>query len=175
MNKSEIIKKLQAAHTQLWLSASTLPPNVQVKNVAGKWSALENVQHINKSVEPLLKYLGLPKQSIERLFGLSERKPLSYEAFCETYLQKTTNGVVAPAVFVPDIFVENNLKTEIKNGENILKAIITAIETWTETDLDTYNSLHPLFGKVSAREILYFSIFHAQHHGKAIHKIKLLS
>ncbi len=173
MDKTEIIKNLQAAHTQLWLLASQLPEDVQVKNIAGKWSALENVQHINKSVSPLLKYFLLPKPSIEKLFGLSQRESLSYTAFHETYLQKINKGVVAPAAFVPDIFVENNLKAEIENGENVLKAIITAIETWPETDLDTYNSPHPLFGKVTAREILYFTVLHAQHHAQAIKKIKL--
>ena len=37
-----------------------------------------------------------------------------------------------------------------------------------EEDLDNYILPHPLIGKTTIREMLYFTIYHVQHHHKAI-------
>ena len=38
------------------------------------------------------------------------------------------------------------------------------VENWKESDLDKYVLPHPLLGKISLREMLYFTDFHILHH-----------
>ena len=39
---------------------------------------------------------------------------------------------------------------------------------WSEEDLSSYVIPHPILGKFSVREMLYFTIFHTTHHYKAL-------
>jgi hypothetical protein len=45
-----------------------------------------------------------------------------------------------------------------------------ALEPWNEKDLDTIRMLHPLLGKITAREMIYFTVYHSEHHVAATKK-----
>ena len=40
----------------------------------------------------------------------------------------------------------------------------TRAQRWSDADLDSVLLPHPLLGKVTVREMLYFTIHHVQHH-----------
>ena len=46
------------------------------------------------------------------------------------------------------------------------------VSKWSEGDLDLYVIPHPLIGGLTFREILYFTIYHVQHHKKQIDEIE---
>ena len=39
-----------------------------------------------------------------------------------------------------------------------------AITRWSEADLDRYQLPHPLLGKLTVREMLFFTVYHQHHH-----------
>jgi uncharacterized damage-inducible protein DinB len=39
-----------------------------------------------------------------------------------------------------------------------------AVQPWSEQNLETLQLPHPLLGKLTAREILFFTIYHNHHH-----------
>jgi hypothetical protein len=45
-----------------------------------------------------------------------------------------------------------------------------AIEKRSEEELDRYILPHPILGKLTLREMLYFTIYHVKHHEKLIEK-----
>lgn len=45
-----------------------------------------------------------------------------------------------------------------------MRTLSVRVDSWTEQDLDTVLLPHPLLGKLTVREMLYFTIYHAQHH-----------
>ena len=45
------------------------------------------------------------------------------------------------------------------------------VHKWSEDDLDLYVIPHPLMGKLTFREILYFTIYHVKHHKKQMDAI----
>ncbi len=51
---------------------------------------------------------------------------------------------------------------------------ITKLNNWDEQNIDKYLLPHPLLGKITMREMLYFTDLHIQHHNKLIdqHYIK---
>jgi hypothetical protein len=72
------------------------------------------------------------------------------------------------------------VKFEIKYGKQKLmynwqKATVAFIKALTknrtEKDLDNYLAKHPLLGRITLRELCYFTIFHTEHHLLAINKI----
>ena len=73
------------------------------------------------------------------------------------YLQKLENGGRATGRFIPkteSIEKGNKLKVDLKN--EVVKL--------TEDEFDKYILPHPLLGKLTMREMLYFTIYHVGHH-----------
>jgi hypothetical protein len=59
-----------------------------------------------------------------------------------------------------DLSKEQLLKKWIASGQKL----IAAIAKTDEKDLDRYVIPHPLLGKITLRELCYFTIYHTSHH-----------
>jgi uncharacterized damage-inducible protein DinB len=46
-------------------------------------------------------------------------------------------------------------------------------QKWTEEQLDNYCVAHPILGKLTMRELAYFTIYHNIHHMETIRKYYL--
>jgi hypothetical protein len=171
MKKELIIEKLKLAHEELWKSGIEIPEALQNTQQNGKWSAAQNLQHINKSITQFSKYLRVPKSVIKDKFGLSERPSGDFDTVYANYEEQMKKGAVSPAPFIPEDVISIDMKEEVDKGKQIIEGMISALNDWTEEELDQYNCPHPLLGKLSAREMLYFIIFHAYHHHNSVHKI----
>lgn len=166
MNKNEIIANLNTAHSVFWDTAIHLPnPNVS-KN--GKWSVAQNVEHITIALFRLNNYLALPKSTIKSNFGLSDRVSVSNEVFIKIYLKAMANGAKATTPFIPESNLETSIEELVSKGKDLFDAFISNLENWSEEELEIYNCPHPILGKITVREILYFTIYHVQHHNKII-------
>lgn len=171
MNKREIITNLNAAHSDFWGTAMQLPnPTISINN---KWSVSQNVQHINIGLLRLNNFLELPKSSIETNFGLSERASLNNESINKLFNNAFEKGVKATSAFIPDLNLETSIDELINKGKKTLADLISNLQIWSEQDLEVYNCPHPFLGKVTVREILYFTIYHVQHHHETIKKMNL--
>ena len=42
--------------------------------------------------------------------------------------------------------------------------LLSAVEKWDETELDQYMLPHPILGKLTVREMLFFTIYHNLRH-----------
>ena len=170
MNKNEIISQLNISHSVFWENAIHFPnPKISVK---GKWSVSQNVEHINIALIRLGNYLALPKLSIESNFGLSERTSTNYVKIFKVFRNTFENGIKTTDDFVPKINLETSIIELVDQGKNSLDVFISNLRNWTEEELDLYNCPHPVLGKITVREILYFTIYHVQHHNETINKIK---
>ncbi len=171
MNKSEIITNLNRAHLAFWETAIQLPnPTISVND---RWSVAQNVEHINIALLRVGNYLLLPKNKIESNFGLSERNSISNDDLIQNYLKALANGVKATAAFIPELNIDTNIEDLVDQGKHLLRVFISNLENWSEEDLERYNCPHPVLGNTTVREILYFTIYHVQHHNEIIKKTKV--
>lgn len=44
----------------------------------------------------------------------------------------------------------------------------SAIDVWRDADLDRYLLPHPLLGKLTLREMLFFTLYHNYHHVQSV-------
>lgn len=170
MNKSEIITNLNTAHSAFWDTAIHLPNTYA--SINGKWSVAQNVEHINIALLRLSNYLALPKSTIKSNFGLSERTSTSNEKMIKVFRNALENGVKAIESFIPVVYPETTIEELISQGKDLLDAFISNLENWSEEELEMYNCPHPILGKIPFRELLYFTIYHVQHHNETIKKMK---
>ena len=135
-----------------------------------KWSAGQQLDHLVKSTKPLLISIRLPKFVLKLVFGKANRASKTYEGLVEKYQLKLQEGGRATAAFIPPpIAFEQRLA--LSNQLNkIIQQLTKGISSFTEKDLDTIILPHPLLGKITYREMMYFTICHVQHHQGLIKK-----
>jgi len=130
----------------------------------GKWSAGQNLDHLIRAIKPLQPAYGLPKFALRIMFGKTNRPSKTYDELVAKYKTKLAAGGRASGPFIP-LFIGFEKKDElIKKYAQQKQKLISKIEKQSETDLDKYILPHPLLGKVTLREMLYFTIRHNEHH-----------
>ncbi len=166
MTKQAIIQKLSEGFSivETTINRSDADVFYQKNN---KWSAAQNIQHLILSVKPLNLAFTLPNFAL-LFFGKLNRDPRNYEEMVEKYHHKLVEGGVSTGQFTPK--EEDINKEEImKQFRTINDTFLNKVDEFTEEDLDKYFLPHPLLGKLTLREMLYFTIYHTLHHHKAIY------
>jgi DinB superfamily len=130
----------------------------------GKWSAGQNLDHLIRSIKPLQMVYGLPKLMLRILFGKTNRPSRTYDEVVTKYKNKLAAGGRASGAFIPPAIPFDKKELLLKKYEDQKQKLISKIEKQTEKELDEYILPHPLLGKVTLREMLYFTIHHNEHH-----------
>jgi hypothetical protein len=136
----------------------------------GKWSALEQLDHIVKSVSPVNMAMGLPKFIVKWRFGVANRPSRTFEELVAKYTRKLQEGGRASGRFVPlnvGIYQKEEL---LKNLTLLVKRLCDKTVDLSEEALDKYILPHPLLGKLTFREMLYFTAYHVEHHLALVNK-----
>ena len=132
------------------------------------WSVSENLDHLIKSHKPIAKAMKLPKITLRGMFGSPEQPSRSYEAICQVYRELLAQGGVASGRYLPDQQSPENsedVKADLLGQFTKASSDLVAVpEKWSEEELDGYLLPHPLLGKLTIREILYFTIYHNLRH-----------
>lgn len=168
MNKAEIQQRLTESHAQFTRYIESLSDGDFVYASIGKWTAGQQTDHIIKSVSPVKTAFSLPHFLLKLFFGKANRPTRTYEALVEKYQQKLAAGGKAPSRFVPPIIQANERNQLLKKVTNIIEQLSQKANQFSENQLDTLLLPHPLLGKLTLREMLYFTIYHVGHHEKSI-------
>jgi hypothetical protein len=168
MNKQEILGKLIANHRSFIHGLKPLSEQEFLFAPEGKWNAGQQLDHIYRSVKPLNQALMLPPFVIRLLFGKANRPSRTYEELVSRYRQKLESGGTAPGRFVPQ-------GTSYEGRIALAGSMMAAVEgvakkagRFSESNWDELILPHPLLGKVTLREMLYFTIYHVEHHGTLV-------
>jgi len=166
MTKPEIIQQIQYHHQHFIDKIHDLPADAFLLSRNNKWTAGQQLDHICRSMKPVAMAFGLPGIALRLLFGKANRPSRSYEALVEKYNGKLSAGGRASGRFIPkDIAFDERDGLE-KQLQHTVSKLVHRLGRFSEKDLDTYILPHPLLGKLTFREMLYFSIYHVQHHDK---------
>ena len=165
LGKDQIIRKLRENHNRLADMVSGLSEKDFCETPPGKWTAGQQLDHIYLSIKPLTMALGLPKIGL-RVFGSVNRPSRDYDGVVAKYHEALANGGKAPSNFVPDPVLYTDRDAISAKLKGNLKKLISHLNKYSEKDLDKYLLPHPLLGKMTLREMLYFTIYHSEHHYK---------
>jgi hypothetical protein len=163
-NKIEIIGALNEKINAVNHFISSLSKEEFEATPEGKWSAGQNLDHLIRSIKPLQIAFMLPKLFLRLLFGRSNRPSKSYDQLVEKYKSKLAQGGKASGPFIPPGVLFEKKLSLLKTYEHQKQNFIKKIKKQKETNLDKYILPHPLLGKLTLREMLFFTIYHNQHH-----------
>ncbi len=167
MNKNELKKELISHHAHFIKSMQSLPKAQWHVSYHEKWSASQLLDHLVKSVSPVKSALSLPAFLLQFIFGKANRKSKSYEELVARYHEKLEAGGRASGRFVPPQKPDaiDILSIQL---EKIVISLAKKIDSFSEDQLDQLILPHPLLGKLTLREMLYFTIYHVQHHQRQL-------
>jgi hypothetical protein len=171
MNKQELIQSLKNQYKSFSMDVEALNESEFMKAATGKWSAGQHLDHLCRSLSPLVLGLKLPSFIPKLLFGKANRPSKTYQDLVDKYLRKIDEGAKASGPYVPPKAVSfSKKKALLKQLKDSLIRICTTVEAYSEKQLDQIILPHPLLGKVTLREMLYFTVYHAEHHRQLVEK-----
>jgi len=142
-------------------------------HIPSKWSIADHLEHLSMANGILAISLKLPKFIIRQVGGQPELWRSSEEIIA-LYQRKLSEGVKSNFAFDPKFIFKNKKLTTIL-WKNAYESLLSAINAWEEADMDQYCMPHPIIGKVTVREMLFFTSYHIYHHGNTIKTLALYS
>lgn len=162
MKKDEIIGELRKHYLDFTQFIRSIPEDKVSTPFNNKWSAAEQLDHIIKSVAPVKVAFSMPRFLLRIFFGKANRPSKNYEQLVVKYQSKLAAGGKAPSKYVPE--KKKNVLGEAAKLDAIVEALCKKVEGFSENELDLLLLPHPLIGKLTLREMLYFTLYHVQHH-----------
>lgn len=164
MHEDEIIRTSKNVFTEFTDFCLQIPDEQFFAQPKEKWSIAENADHLIRSISTTrLAYL-LPKFFLRMIFGKPNRPSRSYDELVAKYKLKLEAGGKASGRYVPKISTAKKfwvIRQWQKKNENYLETLELK---WKDPQLDQYIAPHPLLGKITLRELCYFTIYHTEHH-----------
>ncbi len=148
---------------------AALAPAEFVAALADAWSPAQNLDHLIKSAKPVVTALRLPKFMLRRMFGTAQQSSRTYAEIQAIYVAALARGGQASGRFVADSVPDATdaaayQQHVLRTWDKTLTRLVRQVQRWSEHDLDQYVLPHPLLGKLTVREILFFTVYHSQRH-----------
>ena len=169
MNKIELSKRLIQEHQSFIDFISSLSNEDLMRSHNDKWNPAQQLEHVYLCLRPVKLALSLPNIIPAILFGKSKKGSRTYESLVEAYQLKLKNGGKSPSMYKPKMSVRNVSKLKIALM-HLVNNISNKLSHFKENDLDSFLLPHPLLGKLTVRELIFFALYHVGHHQKQIEK-----
>lgn len=170
MNKEQIAEKLQTNHARFTQQLLQLNDADFGYAAEGKWSADQQLDHIVKAVAPVNLAFGFPNFLLKWQFGSANRPSKTYDQLIEKYNRKLQEGGRASGRFIPAAVSVNDRAKLIARLNKLVDQLVRKTKSQSEEALDKYILPHPLLGKLTLREMLYFTAYHVEHHRQLVEK-----
>ena len=167
--KSELLAALKDSNQRAEKWFGEMPAKDFFTRMGEVWSPSDNVDHLIRAVKPIAKALRLPKITLQAMFGKPDKPSMSFEELCKVYRDEIAKGAQASGRYLP------NQESPTNDAEDKKKALLQAwskanaellsvVEKWDVDEMDRYLLPHPLIGKLTIREMIYFTIYHNLRH-----------
>lgn len=168
LSKKEIIEELNRKNKDFLAWYTDRPVEAMQAAPNGAWTAGQHLLHMMKSTKPLAVGAGYPRILLRWKFGKTARVSASYEEVVDRYKGKLAEGGQATGEFVPRKVESKERDVLVKRQKNEMSVLVNNLHKWSEKNLDNTAVPHPLIGKITLREMLYFTIYHLEHHLKTL-------
>ena len=165
-SKSEIVQQLENVSKEFSFFCSKISVDRFFLQPIEKWSVAQNVTHLITSANMTRLVYMLPKFIVNMYSGKPNRPSRSYDELVAKYKLKLEKGGRASGRFIAKPVLQKEGKEKVLLAFDIaMTKLVKAIQTkWDDAQLDQYLAPHPLLGKITLRELCYFTIYHTEHH-----------
>jgi hypothetical protein len=170
--KDQLIAALEDVHREVADYFGSLPRDDFFRRPAvGVWSPAENLIHLVKSVKAVASGLGMPKLVLRVTFGASKAPSRTFAGLRQVYRDRLSRGARATGPYVPPVLdvadetaAEATRSRILAGWDGAGRSLVEKLRRWSEKSLDRLRLPHPLLGKLTVREMAFFTLFHDRHH-----------
>ena len=165
MDKQALLNALTANHKQFLATLNTLSAQELETAPEGKWTALQQLDHLRITIDAVNLVFKVPFFMAKWYFGKANRPSKTYQEYVAKYQLKSA-GNTAPALekYVPKNRTAKEYNTLVAALNKSVERMHKGISKKTEAQFEALMLPHPLTGRGTLREMLYFSVYHALHH-----------
>jgi hypothetical protein len=136
-----------------------------VHRVGDAWTPLEHLAHLNTAVSAVARGFGINRLLLRIRFGRSRSGSRTYDQIRDLYRGHLAAGGRARGGFIPTKGGDIADRAEIfARWARVNARLRAAVSEWSDRDLDRLRLPHPLMGNLTAREMLWFTLYHNDHH-----------
>jgi hypothetical protein len=170
MERAAIISALRQHHRTFVQVLAAMTIGELEHAPPGKWNPMQHLEHVVRSVRGVTLGMRLPPWLLRLIIGRPSRTGRTYDGLVQRYKERLQQGGRASGVFIPPL--RRAAERERLSSQLIaqIDMLCTQVEAWDEGDLDRTLMPHPLLGKVTVREMLYFTLYHVQHHAALVER-----
>jgi hypothetical protein len=174
--KPELLSSFGSVHRAVSDYFASIPTEKFFEHPPAVWSPAENLVHLIKSVSPVAKAMKLPQMLLFILFGTPKKSSKRFTQIKEEYRRELAKGARATGRYIPvveekprdfDLAKQGILRKWDETG----KRLLDVLQGWNEEHLDKYLLPHPILGKLTIREMLFFTLYHDVHHVNNVRKL----
>jgi len=164
--KQDILDQLKKDAQDFASFCNAISDELFFRQPAEKWSIAQNVTHLITSANMTRLAYRLPKFMVRLYTGKPNRPSRTYDELVAKYNLKLQQGGRASGRFVAKaVDKKEGKETILADFSKAMDKLVTSMEkNWKDPQLDQYLAPHPLLGKLTLRELGYFTIYHTQHH-----------
>jgi uncharacterized damage-inducible protein DinB len=166
LSPTEIQQHLQAATTAFTDYCTSLTEEQFFMQPPGKWSAAQQAKHLVTATNTARYAFTLPAFIVRLVGGKPNRASRTYDELVTKYKLKLEQGGRAGKRYIPKPIPPSYGKEKLLKqfGDAMQKFGTSITKNRTDATLDQYLAPHPLLGKITLRELCYFTIYHIYHH-----------
>ncbi|UBV42094.1 DinB family protein [Deinococcus taeanensis] len=166
MTPGELQAALNARRDDVAAAFAALSPREFTRAAPGRWSAAQHLDHLTRSNRTLAQGLTLPR---EQFAARPAGQPgMNHDALRDAYRARLATGQVqASGRYLPDPHGTQHEQLQAYHASmTLLGEALGAFPD--EPALDTLTLPHPALGNLSVRELLYFTLYHNEHHLRGV-------
>ena len=158
VTKEDILTASEKIFHRLWEYCNQLPDEVFFAVPDGKWTIAQHVQHLIISTKMATAAYAIPKLFVRMVGGKSTHPSLSYAELQIKYERKLADGGKAGGRYIPAQVQAASGKAVLHHWKKVYPVYLKAIANkWKDQQLDQYMVKHPLLGKITLRELCFFT------------------
>lgn len=164
------MKSLEDEYDAVIHALEKFPQNLLDVEPDGKWSALMHLDHLIKSSSAVNMGLILPKFIFPVVGGRLKRAHYSYDEVVAKYISRLEQGAKASGPYIPPKRSVAEIGKLLKKFESEKERMLKNLDRWSEVQMEKMVMPHPIIGKISVKEMLFFTIYHTKHHRNILEK-----
>jgi hypothetical protein len=174
--KPELLKSFGSAHRAVSDYFASIAAEKFFDHSPAVWSPAENLVHLIKSVSPVARAMKLPRLLLFILFGAPQKPSKRFVQIKEEYRQELAKGARATRKYIPVVEkrppdFDHAQRGILRKWDETSKGLLDVLQGWNEERLDKYFLPHPILGKLTIREMLFFTLYHDLHHVNNVRKL----
>lgn len=173
MTLPELIRAIEETEAEVAAFFGSIEPVDFVRRPGDAWSPAEHLDHLNIAAAAVARGFQMSPLLLRFRFGSSRRPSRGYTEVREDYQSRLAAGGRASGRYLPGVAsgpVESAARKAelLARWERVNARLGAALRTWSERNLDRVQLPHPILGKITARELVFFTIYHGGHHVAAV-------